>query len=45
MTDILENINIILPSKEIENNIYHKWELMDKPKHSLGDIEKIVAKR
>lgn len=44
MTDILENINIILPSKEIENNIYHKWELMDKPKHSLGDIEKIVAK-
>ena len=44
MTDILENINIVLPSKEIENNIYHKWELMDKPKHSLGDIEKIVAK-
>lgn len=44
MTDILENINIILPSKEIENNSYHKWELMDKPKHSLGDIEKIVAK-
>lgn len=44
MTGIFDDIKIELPSKEIENNIYLKWELMDKPKHSLGNVEKMVAK-
>lgn len=44
MKDIFGDIKIESPSKEIENYIYHKWELMDKPKHSLGNVEKMVAK-
>ncbi|MBP7840005.1 MAG: nicotinate-nucleotide--dimethylbenzimidazole phosphoribosyltransferase [Acidaminococcaceae bacterium] len=31
-------------STDIKNDIYHKWDLMDKPQNSLGNIEKMVAK-
>ena len=44
MKELLEEIIIGHPSKKIENEIYHKWDLMDKPKNSLGNVEKMVAK-
>lgn len=44
MIELLDEIKIEPTSKDIKNDIYHKWDLMDKPQNSLGNIEKMVAK-
>ena len=44
MTVFLDEIKIDPRSKEIEREITHKWDLLDKPQKSLGNIEKMVAK-
>ena len=44
MTGILDGIKIEPASKDMEYEIIHKWDLMDKPQNSLGNIEKMVAK-
>ena len=44
MTVFLDEIKIEPRSKEIEREITHKWDLLDKPQKSLGNIEKMVAK-
>ena len=44
MIEHLDEIKIEPTSTDIKNDIYHKWDLMDKPQNSLGNIEKMVAK-
>ena len=44
MTVFLDEIKIEPRSKEIEREITHKWDLLDKPQKSLGNVEKMVAK-
>ena len=44
MIELLEEMKIEPTSTDIKNDIYHKWDLMDKPQNSLGNIEKMVAK-
>ena len=44
MIELLDEIKIEPTSTDIKNDIYHKWDLMDKPQNSLGNIEKMVAK-
>ncbi|MHC1718804.1 MAG: nicotinate-nucleotide--dimethylbenzimidazole phosphoribosyltransferase [Acidaminococcaceae bacterium] len=44
MTAFLDEIKIAPRSKEIERAITHKWDLLDKPQKSLGNVEKMVAK-
>ena len=44
MIALLDGIKIEPTSKDIKKDIYHKWDLMDKPQNSLGNIEKMVAK-
>ena len=44
MIEILDKIKIEPTSKDIEKDIIHKWDIMDKPQKSLGNIEKMVAK-
>ena len=38
MTVFLDEIKIEPRSKEIEREITHKWDLLDKPQKSLGNI-------
>ena len=44
MIELLDEMKIEPTSTDIKNDIYHKWDLMDKPQNSLGNIEKMVAK-
>ena len=44
MIGLLDEMKIEPTSTDIKNDIYHKWDLMDKPQNSLGNIEKMVAK-
>ena len=44
MIELLDEIKIEPTSKDIKNDIYHKWDIMDKPQNSLGNIEKMVSK-
>ena len=44
MIELLDEMKIEPTSTDIKNDIYHKWDLMDKPQNSLGNIEKMVAR-